>query len=108
MKNKVAQNIPNATVNPNAIVTPNLVALGTTHVTAYAYFQVNLPYLADATGDDSAASPPRGAVRGALAKTTLREGFPDSTGISPACESRVGIQDGVTRLNEVGVAGLSF
>jgi hypothetical protein len=63
--------------------------------------------LADTTGDSGAGSTPAGAVDGAGTKATLGESRPDLAGVGATSESTVSIDDGVTGLDEVGVAGLA-
>ena len=62
--------------------------------------------LAD-TGGNRVASGTGASEPGALAETTLGKGGPDLTQVVTTSESRVGVQDGVTGLDEVGVAGLA-
>jgi hypothetical protein len=66
--------------------------------------QINL---ADTTGDSGAGSAPAGAVDSAGTKATLGESRPDLAGVGATSESTVSIEDGVTGLDEVGVAGLA-
>lgn len=61
--------------------------------------------LADAGWDDVAGGS-LGGVLGTLAKTTLGETGPDLASVDTAGEGSVGVQDGITGLDKVGVAGL--
>lgn len=63
--------------------------------------------LADTTGDSGAGSAPAGAVDSTGTKATLGKSRPDLAGVGTTSESTVSIDDGVTGLNEVGVAGLA-
>jgi hypothetical protein len=63
--------------------------------------------LADTTGDGGAGSPPAGAVDSAGTKATLGESRPDLASVGTAGEGTVSIEDGVTGLDEVGVARLA-
>ena len=63
--------------------------------------------LADTTGDSGAGSPPAGAVDSAGTKATLGESRPDLASVGTASEGAVGVEDGVTGLDEVGVARLA-
>jgi hypothetical protein len=63
--------------------------------------------LADTTGDSSAASPPASAVNSTGTKTTLGESRPDLASVGTASKSTVGVEDGITSLDEVGVARLA-
>jgi hypothetical protein len=73
------------------------------------YHIVNHPSinLADSTGNDSAASPPAGAVDSARTEATLGEPRPDRASVRTTGKSTVGIEDGVASLNEVRVARLA-
>jgi len=66
-----------------------------------------LSHLADTSRNGSAALA-RASVSSALAKTTLGKRGPDLAGVSTASEGLVGIEDGVTSLDEVRVAGLTI
>jgi len=63
--------------------------------------------LADTAGDSGAGSPPAGAVDSARTKATLGESRPDLASVGTAGEGTVSVEDGVTGLDEVGVAGLA-
>ena len=63
--------------------------------------------LADTTGNSGAGSPPAGAVDSAGTKATLGKSRPDLAGVRATSESTVSVEDGVTGLDEVGVAGLA-
>ena len=63
--------------------------------------------LADTTGNSGAGSPPAGAVDSAGTKATLGESRPDLASVGTASEGAVGVEDGVTGLDEVGVARLA-
>lgn len=64
-------------------------------------------HLADTRGDDGAGDTVlEGTVLGALSETTLGETGPDLAGVVTAGEGLVGIEDGVTGVDEVGAAGL--
>jgi hypothetical protein len=65
-------------------------------------------HLADASGDNVASlAVARGSVGGTRAETTLGKGRPDLAQVVTASQGPVGVQDGVTGLDEVGVAGLA-
>ena len=63
--------------------------------------------LADTTGDGGASSPPARAVDSAGTKATLGESRPDLASVGTTGESTVSIEDGVTGLDEGGVARLA-
>jgi hypothetical protein len=63
--------------------------------------------LANTARNGRASSPPASAVNSTRTKTTLGETRPDRASVDAAGESAVGVEDGVTGLNEVGVAGLA-
>jgi len=63
--------------------------------------------LADTAGDSGAGGPPAGAVDSAGTKATLGESRPDLASVGTAGEGTVSIEDGVTGLDEVGVARLA-
>ena len=63
--------------------------------------------LADTARDGGAGSPSAGAVDSARSKTTLGETGPDLTGVGSAGKGAVGIENGVTGLDEVRVARLT-
>jgi len=63
--------------------------------------------LADTAGDSGAGSPPARAVDSAGTKTTLGESRPDLASVGTAGKGTVSVEDGVTGLDEVGVAGLA-
>lgn len=64
-------------------------------------------HLADTRGDDGAGDTVlEGTVLGALSETTLGETGPDLAGVVTAGKGLVGIEDGVTGIDEVGAAGL--
>ena len=63
--------------------------------------------LADTAGDGVATSPPGGAVHSTGSKTTLGKSRPDLASVGTTREGTVSIEDGVTSLDEVGVARLA-
>ena len=63
--------------------------------------------LADTTGNSGASSPPARTVDSAGTKATLGESRPDLASVGTAGEGTVSIEDGVTGLDEVGVARLA-
>jgi hypothetical protein len=63
--------------------------------------------LADTTRNSSAASPPARAVDSTRTKTTLGETRPDLASVVTASKSTVGVEDGITSLDEVGIARLA-
>jgi hypothetical protein len=80
---------------------------------AFLYTTCTLPSqsstnLADTTGDGGAACPPAGAVNSARTEATLGESRPDLASVGTAGKSTVGVEDGVTSLDEVRVAGLAL
>ena len=63
--------------------------------------------LADTAGDSGAGGPPAGAVDSAGTKATLGESRPDLASVDTTGEGTVSVEDGVTGLDEGGVARLA-
>lgn len=55
-----------------------------------------------------AASAVAGIIFGTVAETTLSKGLPDGALVGTVGKSTVGIEDGITGLDEVGVAWLAI
>jgi hypothetical protein len=65
-----------------------------------------IPTLARIVRNLEAVGPSSRNISCAFAQTTLSKGSPELTGVGTTGQGPVGIDDGITSLDEVGVAGL--